>query len=208
MEKIKKKLNIIVTAILIFAISICVIATVQIISGNQPKFLNYSFYYVLSGSMEPTIETNAHIVVKDVDTDTLEVGDIITFLSEDNAIYGSANTHRIVEITTDDDGITCFITQGDANLVADELPVYEDQICGKVVFYTKAFYWISVFFDFIQTGFGFVTVIIFPLMIVVYYYVKDFTKSVNKYIKQKALEEILNSEENKDDDVSQGEKTE
>lgn len=190
MEKIKKSINIALTVILAVAVTICVIAGVQIARGQTPTLFGYSFYYVLSGSMEPTIEANANVVVKQVDTDSLVIGDIITFESTDEAIYGSANTHRIVQITVDDAGQTCYITQGDANPVADEDAVYPDQIYGKVVGYTKAIYWVSLFFSFVQTGAGFVTVIIFPLMLVGYWYVKDFVKNVNQLIETQAKQEL------------------
>lgn len=188
MEKIKKVLGIVISCVLGLSVLVVVIAGVQIMQGNHPQILGYSFYHVMTGSMEPTISTNANVVVKSVDAEDLEVGDIITFQSQDEAIYGSANTHRIIEVTTDEAGELCFITQGDANPVADDIAVYPEDIYGKVVFYTTAIYWITVFFAFAQTGVGFVTVIVLPIMLVSYFYMKDFVKSLNAVIAAEAKE--------------------
>lgn len=190
MEKIKKPINIALSGILGILVLVVIVAGVQIMQGKHPQILGYSFYHVMTGSMEPTIATNANVVVKAVDATTLEVGDIITFQSEDEAIYGSANTHRIIEVTTDEDGELCFITQGDANPIADDIPVYPEDIYGKVVFYTTAIYWISVFFAFAQTGVGFITVVVLPIMLVGYFYMKDFVKSLNTLIATQAAEQI------------------
>lgn len=195
MEKIKKVLGIAISCVIGILVLVVVIAGVQIMQGNHPQILGYSFYHVMTGSMEPTISTNANVVVKSVDAEDLEVGDIITFQSQDEAIYGSANTHRIIEVTTDEAGELCFITQGDANPVADDIPVYPEDIYGKVVFYTTAIYWITVFFAFAQTGVGFVTVIVLPIMLVSYFYMKDFVKSLNAVIAAEAAAEVAETEE-------------
>ncbi len=204
MAKIKKIIGIAVTVVLVVSILICMILGIQIIQGKQPSLLGYSFYHVLSGSMEPTIDTNANVVVKKVDTDTLEVGDIITFSSRDEAIYGSANTHRIVEITTDEEGATCYITQGDANPVADANYVYPEDVYGKVVYYTSAVYWITVFLKFMQTVPGFITTIIMPLLIVGYFFMKDFKESVNELIRAQAEEQLENPEVVEDEESESG----
>ncbi len=195
MDKIKKGINIVATVILVFAVALCLSIIVQTIRGEQPHFFDYQFYRVMTGSMEPSIQVDANVVVKAVDTDTLQVGDVITFISRDPQIEGSANTHRIVEITQDESGQTCYITKGDANLNVDELAVYPEEVCGKVIYYTTAIYWISVFFDFVHTGTGFFTVIILPLLFVGYLFTKDFVRSVNKLLEESVLDEINNSEE-------------
>lgn len=189
MEKIKKAINIVATTLLALTIILCLIILTQVIRGEQPNIFDYQFYRVMTGSMEPTLQVDANVIVKAVDTDTLQVGDIITFVSRDTQIYGSANTHRIVEITQDENGETCFVTKGDANTIVDNLLVYPEDVYGKVVYYTTAIYWISLFFDFVHTGTGFVTVIILPLMFIAYLFTKDFVRSVNKLMEESVREE-------------------
>ena len=64
------------------------------------------------------------------------------------------------------------------------------------MFYTNASKWFSLFFDFIHTKAGFVTVIVFPIMFAIYFYVKDFVKQVNETIRQQALKELEEEQEN------------
>ena len=73
-----------------------------------PKFLGYSQYAVLSGSMEPDIHVGAIVYNKDFSEDAIEEGTVITYqLSEKTLI-----THRIVSIDRESRTV---ITQGDAN---------------------------------------------------------------------------------------------
>lgn len=80
---------------------------------------------VLSGSMEPAIETGDLILLRDTDPLALEKGDVICYLSS-----GKAVTHRIVGITAGEDGRPRYVTQGDANNAEDRLPVTPDQVQG------------------------------------------------------------------------------
>ena len=86
---------------------------------------NYSLRMVTSGSMRPTIKTGAVVMVKPVPS--YKVRDIITF--QNGSGEKDVVTHRIISRQGDE-----FITQGDANNVADVKPVREEQILGKVVF--------------------------------------------------------------------------
>ena len=146
--------------------------------------------------MEPTIEQGANIICQNVkDVSTLKVGDIIVFRSKDPAIYGQMNTHRIVEIT-EKNGEIAFVTKGDANSGVDLYTVSPADIYGKVVFHTSAIKCFGLFFDFIHTKSGFVTVVILPLMLVVYFYVKDFVREVNAALKKQKEEILKEVEEN------------
>lgn len=80
---------------------------------------------VLSGSMEPTIQTGDLIAVTDCDPTALHEGDVMCYLSS-----GKAITHRIASVTTGEDGQLRYVTQGDANNAADRLPVTVDQVQG------------------------------------------------------------------------------
>ena len=66
------------------------------------KIFGYQIYTVMSGSMEPVYHVGSLIYVKEVDTDTLEKGDVITFMADEDTVV----THRIDEIVheTDDNG--------------------------------------------------------------------------------------------------------
>lgn len=93
------------------------------ISGGQP-------YSVLTGSMRPDYPPGSLIVVKPVDADSIDVGDVITYQmrSGDPEVV----THRVVEVTRADDGERRFITRGDANNVDDEPAVRPVQVRGRL----------------------------------------------------------------------------
>lgn len=93
-----------------------------------PGFWGIRPFVVLSGSMEPAVPTGSVAFVRMGDRDG-SVGEIITYrLGEgENA---PLITHRIVGI---EDG--CFITRGDANETADQVPVRPDQVEGTFLFH-------------------------------------------------------------------------
>ena len=80
-----------------------------------------TLYVVLSGSMNPTIETGSIVVVDTKEKDYM-IGDIITFQIEEQLV-----THRIVEM---EQGI--IKTKGDANAMPDSKLITKYQIKGKV----------------------------------------------------------------------------
>ncbi len=100
--------------------------------GKHPKFFGYQIFRVLTSSMQPAIDESTCIITKEVPQEELEVGDIITFISEDPDIYGFYNTHRIYEII-EEDGKIQYVTKGDANPIPDENLVSYSNIAGEMV---------------------------------------------------------------------------
>lgn len=91
------------------------------LAGNQlPMPFGYGFAVVLSGSMEPALEVNDMIVVRE--SQDYQVGDIIVYQSGRTLV-----THRVIQI----DG-SQVITQGDANNTADQ-PVDAAFVKGVVI---------------------------------------------------------------------------
>jgi signal peptidase len=84
---------------------------------------------VLTGSMEPSIHVDDVILIKQTDVSELQVGDVITFYSDDPQIKDMPNSHRIIRIN--DDGT--FTVKGDANPVEDTYKVRPDRVIGKYV---------------------------------------------------------------------------
>ncbi|MDO4475291.1 MAG: signal peptidase I [Lachnospiraceae bacterium] len=122
-----------VLSIGILAVSLMILLTVVFTKqGSTPSLFGCSVLRVMSGSMEPEIPTNSVIVVRRTDTDSLKVGDVISYYSDDPSLQGMVNTHRITDIETDD-GKRLFTTKGDANATADLYPVKEEKIVGVVI---------------------------------------------------------------------------
>ena len=98
-----------------------------------PTFFGYERYVITGGSMSGTFEKGSVVFEKLVPVDQLEVGDIITYVPPPDAGTNHLVTHRIVRMTTGEQG-TVLRTRGDANdgidpwkfsLVEDHQPVVE-----------------------------------------------------------------------------------
>jgi signal peptidase len=93
----------------------------------------FSFFMVLTGSMEREIPEGSLVIVKQTEPNAVEVGDDITFLSDkDNTI-----THRVIRIyeNYEGSGARGFVTKGLENPMPDAEIVYADNMVGRVVFH-------------------------------------------------------------------------
>ena len=95
------------------------------------RLIGLQVYTVISGSMEPNYHLGSIIYVKKVEPQTLQKGDVITFMLSENTIA----THRIVEVIPDENDPTVvrFRTKGDANQIEDSNPVHCKNVLGRVV---------------------------------------------------------------------------
>ena len=91
---------------------------------SLPRFLGYEIYEVVSGSMEPEIPIGSVIYVAAAPPEELQVGEIITFMRE-----GEAVTHRVVRNRLLEGEL---VTKGDANPVEDIDPVPYAAVIGRV----------------------------------------------------------------------------
>ena len=122
--KLKKTLKIVSNALVIGVVVLAIL-----LHGLQ--FVGLKPYSVLSGSMQSVYPTGSLLYIKDVNPETLEVGDVITY----KMAGGTLCTHRIIEIIPDEDNhdIVRFRTKGDENDTADPL-VNASSVVGKAVF--------------------------------------------------------------------------
>lgn len=73
-------------------------------------------YVVISGSMEPVYNAGDVLVVKRVDINTIEKGDIIVF---DSPFGGIPIVHRVYQVKTEGE-TPYFVTKGDHNFAPDD----------------------------------------------------------------------------------------
>ena len=120
---------------IIFYLAVALIMLTVLTSGTDngmPKSIfGYSYFTVVSHSMQDEIPKGSFILVKSVDAQELEVGDTITYIMDRNAI-----THKIVDIYENyyTGGTRGFQTQGVNNANPDSEIVHGNAIIGKVVF--------------------------------------------------------------------------
>lgn len=96
------------------------------------RVIGLRVYTVLSGSMEPTYHVGALIYVKKVDPYTIQDGQVITFLMDEDTVA----THRVVGVVPDeeDSSVIRFRTKGDANAAEDGSLVHYKNVIGTPVF--------------------------------------------------------------------------
>ncbi len=124
--------------------------------GEVPQICGFSIMKIVSGSMEDTIPTGSYILVKRTAPEDIEKEDIISFYSDDRAIYGMPNTHRVKDIIFAD-GEFEFVTQGDATSVADPVNAKGDRLIGV---YVTTLSGLSAFSDFLSGGGTFIILMV------------------------------------------------
>ena len=166
-RKIYDVISTIVEAI-IFAIVVLavVVVVVQKKQGKDISIAGYSFYYVATDSMDPTISPGDVILCRNVSEDTvdktLKEGDVITFIAPSGPLKGQNETHRITNIEYSESGrITGIKTKGDNPTAGEDAwTVKRSEVKGVYVRTLKIF-------TFMLSGFaGYFVCIILPLLIV------------------------------------------
>lgn len=122
MPKNLKKLWDTVTTVLV----ILVVIFAVFLMGS--RLVGLQVFNVISGSMEPTYSVGDLLYVKNVDPDSVKVGDPITFVLNEDLVVA---THRVVAIDSEN---RQFTTKGDANGTEDASPVHFNNLVGVPVF--------------------------------------------------------------------------
>lgn len=166
-EKIIMIVGVIFCAILIplLIINITIIVKGTLNPKTPPSIFGVTPLVVMSGSMDDgskdCISTGDLIFSRNIDTDNLKIGDIISFMDGKSAV-----THRIVRIESNEHGEPVFITKGDANNSEDQNTVTKDSIIGLYVFRIPA---VGDFALFMQTGLGMMCFIGIPVIAFIVY---------------------------------------
>ncbi len=149
-----------ITSYCLFGLIICLSVFVVALRfmGDSPSVFGYSFYYVLTQSMEPEIMAGDMILGKATEPEDLEVGDIITYIGDTGSYHDKIITHKIIEINGD-----IITTQGVANDVADPA-IYSSQVLSR---YVTTIPFAGKVFSLINSKFGFVFMIVTPLALLI-----------------------------------------
>ena len=109
---------------------------VRTTSDGAPKSLaGYSGMIVLTESMQSEIPKGSLVIAQQVDPETLQIGDDITYMANQT----TSVTHRIVGIIENYEGTgqRAFQTQGIMNSEPDKQMVPAANVVGKVVFHSE-----------------------------------------------------------------------
>lgn len=114
---LKKIWNIVSTALVVLMV-LCAV----FLMGS--RVMGYQCFTVISGSMEPKYSVGDLIYVKKVDANTIQVGDDITFILNEDLVVA---THRVVRIDAENQRL---YTKGLANEIEDSDPVHFNNVIG------------------------------------------------------------------------------
>ena len=239
MEQCKKKITIprwleitikvVEWSVILFIVGCLLTLVAQRMVGETPSLFGYTSYTVLTNSMEPTYNVGDVVIckrIKEVTKDDLEVGDVISFIApkgfnDNDALVGHTITHRIWKgpYLNEKDGKWYVGTVGDnVAAVQDTVPIPLENVQGVVI---GASPFISKLAGFLSKWYGFVILIVVPLLLVLIWQViviakqgtkerieeeqknqllmieRQVQKDLEEEIKKKAVEEYLKQKENK-----------
>ena len=140
----------------LFGVIICLsifVVTLRFL-GESPSIFGYSFYFVLTESMQPEIMAGEIILGETVSPEDLQVGDIITYTGISGDLRDKIITHKIIEINGDS-----ITTQGVANNIPDPA-ITSTQILSR---YVTTIPYAGDIFSIINSKFGFIFLIATPL---------------------------------------------
>ena len=155
-------LCIILAPILILNVSLIIRSFVA--PDEVPRIGKWLPLVVMTDSMYPEIHSGDLIICQVEDAEDVQVKDIISFF--DPAGNGtSVVTHRVMEIKNEDGQIS-FITQGDANNIADARPGPADKLVGV---YHSRIACMGHLIMFMQTTQGLLLCVVLPIVLLVGY---------------------------------------
>lgn len=181
--------KVIVWMIVVFSVGMMAFTIISVTTFDRAdrSVFGYSAFIVLSDSMKATdFDAGDLVFIKQTDPSTLKEGDIISFQSPDEANYGEIVTHKIREVTTDEDGNPGFVTYGTTTDSNDQGIVTYNLVIGK---YQGHIPNVGTFFQFLKTVPGYFICIFTPFFILILVQARNSIKLFRKY-KKEQVEEI------------------
>lgn len=175
-----------VLVVLAVLIMIFTVVAVSVCDRNDRNIFGFKAFIVTSDSMKATDFAAGDIIFcHEVDPETLKIGDIITFESQDPASYGEVVTHKIRDIRITDKNNLWFVTYGTTTGVDDEYPVLSTFILGK---YTGRIPFAGRFFNFLRTPLGYGLCIFLPFVLLIISQALNCIRLFRQYKKEKNAE--------------------
>ena len=194
--------NIFTGLMVVLAIVMMLFTMISTIFGSTDKsILGYKAYIVLSDSMSKTdFDAGDLIIVKEVDSSTLQEGDIIAYISQNSESYGEVITHKIRSLTNDNNNEPGFITYGTTTDTNDSTIVTYPYVLGKYSFHIPK---LGTFFNYLKTTPGYITCILIPFLTLIIIEIINSIHLFNKY----KLEQRKEIEKEKQDIEKQKQET-
>lgn len=189
-EKILKIVkNVFVSIVVVFSVFMMIftIVSVTMFDKNERDVFGYKFFIVQSDSMKAThFDIYDLIISKEVDPNTLDAGDIVTFMSVDqkSGTNGMIITHMIREKLSEGENPR-FQTYGTTTGSDDPFQIDSFQILGEYQFKIP---YAGPFFRFLKTVPGYIVCILIPFMLLILSQGINFIKIFRQYKMEQTAE--------------------
>lgn len=178
------------------ALMLFTVFSVTAFDNSERNLFGYKAFVVLSDSMSEVypgkpgyFDTGDVVVSKKVPPETLEAGDIISFLSDKDDGMGSYQTvtvtHMIRERITLENGEQAFVTYGTTTGVDDESVVTYDDVLGKYQFRIVG---LGRLFYFLKSPLGYMLCIFVPFLLMIIVQVIRVTVLFKQYREEEIAE--------------------
>lgn len=165
------------------------VVTVSTVDKNERSIFGFKFYIVRTDSMsksDKNADMDVHfnagdiVMIKNVkDPTALSAGDIIAFISTNEASYGETVTHMIREVKRTEDGkLLGYVTFGTNTGTDDEALVEPTYVLGK---YSGKLPMVGNFFAFVKSTPGYVVCILVPFLLLILYNGVNVIRLFRKY---------------------------
>jgi len=114
------------------------------------------FHIVVNNSMSPQISKGNAVIIKDIEPNTVKVGEVIIFRDPEHK--EDLVIHKVVQVG-EQGGVKFFSTQGINNPAPDNWKISAGEVIGGVAVKLPGF---GAFLDFIATPRGYVSIIVIP----------------------------------------------
>ena len=190
--KQKTKLKKIITAVaytLVAILTVCVAIILFLnLSGKTVFLFGRSAMWVKTDSMDPVIPEKTYILVREATAADVQVGDVIVFKSDDPALNGALNTHRVREILNDG---AEYVTKGDNNLAIDKQTAKAGNIVG---IYERNLPVMSFFGRFLSTTGGITVIALLIFLMILITFLPDVLAASRAKSKKNQIDAIIQDE--------------
>ena len=169
--KWKRVVSGVLTALIVLLVVVCGLFVMQTKLSKKFFLFGYAAYYVLTGSMEPTIMTGDVILVEKVSSlEDLKEGDIITYYGKEGEFAGKTVTHRIRRI----EGET-IVTRGDSERsIKDDPAITYNDVIGR---YVKTSSFLTSVYTAFTSKYGFLFIVFIPLIVLLVVQIVNFRRA-------------------------------
>lgn len=177
------------TVFVVFFICFIAMVMVQKFSNNNLSIAGVRLFTVVSESMVPRYEIGDVLLINQVDSSEIKLGDNLCYQGTEGEYTGKVITHEVRDIKTDEHGYS-FLTQGIANANTDPI-VKENQVFGIVAHKTVLLSFVSKLAYNKNT---FYVCVFVPIVALIIYYFYALFSSVSKRLDEK-VDEVLSKED-------------